>query len=156
MRKGSVLVVLGCFLAVGWSAVAQNLKERKEIERGQKDLDAKLADVNKKCGTKLKVTVDTKSFVGKIDSSHNFASPHGWCENVLGGISSICDDADGKKSLQAKVGELLCHYDAKATKEKCGHYGPIFTLKSKKLNAGYNLETANIDEETKKFLENNL
>jgi hypothetical protein len=143
-------------MAVGSPVAAQNLKERKEIESGQKELDAKLEAVNKKCGTKLKATVNVKSFVGKIDSSHNFSSPHGWCGNVLDGVGDICNDADGKKSLQAKVGQVECHYDAKATSEQVKHYGPIFTLKNKTLSAGYNLETANVGEETKKFLENNL
>jgi hypothetical protein len=156
VRRGSVVAVLACCLAVGWSAMAQNLKERKEIERGQKALDQTLEKANKKCETKLKVTVDVKSFLGNIDKQHNFASPHSWCGSILDGMRRLCGDADGKKSIQTKVGEVACHYDANATKEKLKRYGPIFILKNKKLSAGYNLATSNIEEETKKFLENNL
>lgn len=156
MTRGLLFIAVACSMALASSASAQNLKERKEIERGQKALDAKLAQVNTKCGSKLTATVNVKSFLGQIDRSHNFASPFSWCENVLDGFRSVCGDDDGKKSVQAKVAQLECHHDAKATKEQIKRYGPIFTLKGKVLSAGYNLKTANVQEEAKKFLETHL
>ena len=126
------------------------------MERGQRSLDAAVAFINKKCGSSMKATVDVPSFLGKIDARHSFASPFAWCENVVNAFNAICESADGKRSTQAKVVHVQCRYDASATKEKLKRHRPVLSLSGRVLGAGYNLTTANLTVETRKFLEKNL
>jgi hypothetical protein len=158
MRKLSIFVtVLVGSLFLAGPAVAQSLKERKEIKKGEAHLkEDPIPRTNKECGSKLDAKVNWKSFVGKTKGSYSFMSAAYYCANVFGGIRYVCSDADGKEAVKASIKTVECSFDPGATKDKLKRYGPTLSLKNKVLKAGYNWDTGNIDSATKEWLLNNL
>lgn len=91
------------------------LKEKRIVKEEEKVLAEKLESLNKKCGTKIKVTVDWGTFKKADAINKSSTSP---CENALGYMERVCRDDDGKEAMKEGVKELRCTWIAK---DKAAH-----------------------------------
>lgn len=91
------------------------LKEKRIVKEEEKVLAEKLVSLNKKCGTKMEVSVDWASFKKGDAINKSSTSP---CENAIGYIERVCRDDVGKEALKEGVKELRCTW---VKKDKANH-----------------------------------
>ena len=140
---GLALIVLG-FVS---TSHALTLKEKKQLADWQTELETGDAatQFKTKCGYAMPVTLDEK-FVTPFMETDMTAS--GSCDQAMGSMATMCEDATSKASINKQVKKLNCKFASK---------GPAaFKLVGTTLEFTFSSESSNLDSQTKTFLENNL
>lgn len=97
------------------------------------------------CGTKMKYTIDKKTFTGaNIEKAR-------WCSQALDGVASYCNsNADSKAEIMKAITTLNCKWDASLKKDK--NHAMKIEKKGTTLEVSINDDSSNFDDEIKGFL----
>ena len=144
-------ILVTVLIAVGSFANALTLKERKTLTEWKTYLTDPAADGNTKyfkdkCGYDLPVTIDEKTVTPFMAAN---ASAPSYCDEARGTMGKMCDDdKENKKAISDKIKKVSCHLG------KEGEY--TLKLNGTELVVTMGVNSSNLPEKIKEFLENNL
>lgn len=142
-------------MSFGVKSFGESLKEQKEAKEHNDSLKEGVDALNQACGTKIRATVDFKSFKPGYKDSYDAAVAVNYCKTSMDGIRYVCDGGDAeKKSVQKSVDVVNCKYDAKMTTENFPKSG--VKLSGKSLSIQYTWDTANLADGVKAYLMEHL
>ena len=147
-------ITLTCFVvaAVGGSAAAFTLGQKRVIKQQNKEFKYSVDRLNRTCESKIAAAIDWKTFADEIDKHLDGklgVSFHGYCAEPLAELTSFCkSDDDLKPTIRAGVERYTCKFGGK------GKRG--IKLDNKHLTYWVDWKAVNNNLFIKKYLEKNL
>jgi hypothetical protein len=168
--KHTIVTLL--ILALGGSARAQSLAEKKDMQEGEAYVAKALKVANEECGAKITASIDWNSFAGMYKPHDGPTEAGGSCSAVLEAMQRVCSGhPEAKAAIAQKIHSVTCKFDKAGTRTaKCpsgkpglgesGNGGfstcPTIDLKAGALTAGYVWDTSNLKDEADDWLRKNL
>jgi hypothetical protein len=103
--KSVIHVVVCAALCIGTVAFAESLEMKRKHKQEQDQLDKRLAKANDICGTKLAGSIDYGDSTPEEWAGKDIA---GSCGGALEAMQQICEQADGKASVQKSIRKFSC------------------------------------------------
>lgn len=133
--------------AVSAPLFAQSLGDKKTLEKWQESLQAKTEQFKVHCGHDLPVTLNTnliEPFTAKDMSGGAY------CGGLIDSMSGLCNDATYKSAISGKIKSISCSYAAQSA------HGDFKLGPNGTLEASFGLDSSNMNDALKAFLDKNL
>lgn len=135
-------------------AFAQSVKEKKAWDTISEASKKAAETIKAKCGADVTIMPDKKSW----NTIEGAEGPARWCisegESIIG---YLCDDADYKTAVAKSLKKVNCVNDPNLPHNgSADKYGNKLSLKNGVLEWRYNKESANLGDNLRDFLKDNL
>lgn len=130
------------------TSMALTLKEQKKMKEAKDYVagdDSYKDETVKKCGYDIPLTIEAKMVTPFMEGNYSLPS---YCDSPRGTISGMCEDETSKTAIKKAIKKIDC---------KLGKEGEVaFKLNGGTLTFTVGVNSSNLEQKTKEWLENNL